>query len=528
MDNKPLRITILKNARFYTGDPRRPWAAALALAGNRIVALDNAVAAWEALPGATGEDLQGATVIPGLTDAHIHLMWYGLSLQALDLRDLSRDGTLRAVRQQAELLPPGTWIQGRGWDQNLWPDPRFLTAGELDIAAPRHPVALIAKSAHALAANSAALRLAGITADTPDPRHGRIGRRADGSPDGTCFEDAMELILDAIPAPTVEDVAAALDQAQRRLLAFGITGVHDVDGNPAFAAFQTLRQCGELRIRVNKYVRLEALEGALAAGLRTGFGDDHLRLGGLKLFSDGALGPRTGALFTPYEGEPDNLGLLTLEPEQLLEIARRAANGGLALMIHAIGDRANRLVLDVLEAVRPLAPELRHRIEHAQLLTPQDFPRAARLGIVVSMQPTHAIHDIDMAERYWGRRSEYAYAWRSFLETGATLAFGSDAPIEVFDPFLGLYAAVTRRREDGAPGPDGWVPAQKLTLHEALRAFTWGAAYAAGMEDRLGLLQPGYLADLAVLDRDIFAQPPEALRETRVTRTMVDGAWQTF
>jgi len=321
-------------------------------------------------------------------------------------------------------------------------------------------------------------------------------------------------------------VVKALRVAQEHLLAAGLTGVHDVDGAPAFAALQTVHREQALRLRVVKYVRREALPGLLEAGVRTGFGDHRLRLGGLKLYADGALGARTGALFTPYEGEPHNLGVLTLEPEELMSLAQQAVGGGLALAVHAIGDRANRMVLDALEAVRPLNPSLRHRVEHAQLLTPEDVGRFQQLNVVASMQPVHAIHDRAMAERYWGARTRCAYAWRTLLETGAVLAFGSDAPIERFDPWVGLYAAVTRRHEvDGAPGPEGWHPEQRLTLPEALHAFTVGAAYAAGMEAEVGRLLPGYLADLLVLNHDIFTLPPEALLETEVRRVMVGGEW---
>jgi hypothetical protein len=302
--------------------------------------------------------------------------------------------------------------------------------------------------------------------------------------------------------------------------------VHDVDAAPAFAAFQALHREGALRVRVVKYVRRAALEGMSEVGLRSGFGDRRLRLGGLKLYADGALGARTGALFAPYEREPDNVGLLTLTPDELETLARQAVACGLALAIHAIGDRANRLVLDVLERVRPLNSALRHRVEHAQLLTPEDMGRFKHLNVVASMQPVHATHDHVMAERHWGARVQYAYAWRSLLDAGATLAFGSDAPIERFDPWVGLYAAVTRRHEaDGSPGQAGWQPEQRLTLREALGAFTWGAAYAAGLEADLGYLLPGYLADLLVLNHDIFALPPEALLETEVRRVMVDGDW---
>jgi predicted amidohydrolase YtcJ len=521
-------VKILRHPRIYTGNIQHPWARALAVVDGHIAALDAEAEAWTAVPGAIVEDLDGALVIPGLIDAHIHMMWYALSLRELNLRDLSREAILDCVATRARALPLGSWIVGRGWDQSTWDDSRFPTAIELDRVASQHPVALIAKNAHAWVVNTAALRAANITAATPDPQHGKIGRNAVGTPDGMLFENATRLVRAVIPPATLDEVVDALDEAQDHLLAFGITGVHDVDGEPAFAAFQELRRQERLRLRVVKYVRLESFDAALAVGLRTGFGDDWLRFGGLKLFADGALGARTGAMFAPYESEPDNVGLLTMEPDDLAEIARRAAAGGLALAIHAIGDRANALVLDALEAARSINPGLRHRIEHVQHIRLEDQARLGRAGFVASMQPIHAIHDMTMADRYLGPyRTPQAYAWRSVANTGSVLAFGSDAPIEIFDPFIGLYAAVTRRREDGFPGPDGWYPEQRLTLAEALRAYTWGAAYAAGLESRVGLLAPGYVADLAILDHNIFALPPEALLQTCVNRVMVDGHWHT-
>ncbi len=522
-----VKARILHNARIYTGDAHRPFVETMAIVDGRVAGLDRAAHAWQQIPNAVVENMQGACVIPGITDAHAHLMWYARSLRELDLRDLTREATMDAIASRAGALPEGVWITGRGWDQNIWRDTSFPTAAELDHAAPRHPVALIAKNAHALVANSAAMAVAGVTAQTPDPVHGKIARDERGQPMGIFFEEASGLISRARPEEDFNTLVDLLDEAQWHLLSLGITGVHDVDGSPAFAAEQELRRQGRQRVRIVKYIRLEALDAALDVGLRSGYGDDMLHFGGLKLFADGALGARTAALFAPYEEEPDNVGLLTLEPERLYEIARMAATGGLAMAIHAIGDRANHIVLDALEAVRELNPTLRHRIEHVQMITEEDQHRLARNGVVASMQPTHAIHDMPMSERYWGERSRLAYAWRSIQEAGAVLAFGSDAPIEIFDPFLGLYAAVTRRSEvDGAPGPEGWYPEQRLTLAQALGAYTAGAAYAAGLEDRLGRLLPGYNADLIVLDRDIFALPPEALLETRVNRAMVGGTWQ--
>ncbi len=522
-----MNIHILRNARIYTGTAGHPWAHTMAILDGKIIALDQAAAAWEASHKGISEDLSGALIIPGITDAHIHLMWYARGLQELDLRDNTREATLAQVAAKAAASAPETWITGRGWDQNIWDDTRFPTAKELDRVAPHHPVVLNAKSGHALVANSLAMEIAGVNAQVPEPPHGRIARDEHGAPAGTFFEDAIGLIEQAKPEPDFDTLVDLFDQAQGKLLARGITSVHDVDGNPAFAAAQALKAQGRLRIRIVKYVRLEVLDAILDAGLRSGLGDDWLRFGGLKLFADGALGARTAAMLRPYEEEPDNRGLLTLDPERLHAIARRAAAGGLAMAIHAIGDRTNRLVLDVLESVKPLNPALRHRVEHVQLITREDQKRLAEGGFVASMQPIHAIHDMRMADRYWGDRAEQAYAWRSIQEAGAKLAFGSDAPIEIFDPFIGLYAAVTRRSEkNGEPGPEGWYPEQRLTLQEALRAYTVGAAYAAGLETRLGLLIPGYHADLMVLNRDIFELPPSSLLAARPNRVMVGGQWR--
>lgn len=524
-----MTIRILKNAKIYTGHPATLWAENLALVDGRVKALDADALSWCDAPSAEIIDMNKALILPGLTDAHIHMMWYAHSLRALNLRDCTRQGMLDQVADRAAELPTGAWITGRGWDQNIWEDSTFPSARELDQVAPNHPVALIAKSGHAMVANSAALRTANVTRETPDPVHGKFARDAEGRPTGIAFEHAMNLIKSKIPAMPLNATVDLLDEAQGHLLRLGITGVHDVDGEPAFAAFQALKTQNRLRMRVVKYVRLDVLDEVLALGMRSGFGDDQLRFGGLKLFADGALGARTAALFEPYEGEPRNKGILTMEPMQLREIAQRAAQGGVTLAIHAIGDRTNRLVLDILEGVQPLAPHLRHRIEHVQLIETEDQRRLADAGIVASMQPIHAVHDVGMAERYWGTRSRNAYAWRSIKEAGAVLAFGSDAPIEIFDPFAGLYAAVTRRSEtDGEPGPQGWYPEERLNLTEAINAYTWGAAYAAGMEDRLGRLVPGYYADLVVLDRDIFSLPPESLLETQVQRVMIEGVWQNL
>lgn len=520
---------LLVNGIIHPMDPRLPRADALAVAGERILAVGGDDLRDLVGPQTQVVDLEGRCVLPGLTDSHLHLMWFALGLQQVDLTGaMSLAEVQRRVTERAAATPEGEWILGRGWDQEQWPDRRFPTAADLDAVAPRHPVMLTAKSGHALVANSLALARAGVTAGTPDPPGGRIVRDDTGRPTGLFLEEAMRLIQDAVPQPDAEAVLRALPAALDRLARLGLTAVHDMGDLMGLEAYQRwLQERGPLPLRIVFYLPLDGLEHARALRLRSGWGNDYLRLGGVKVFSDGALGPRTAAMLEPYLGEPENRGILTLEPEELRNVVRRAAEGGLALAVHAIGDRANRLVLDALEALpEEWRTSLRHRIEHVQLLHPDDVGRPAALGVVASMQPIHAVQDAPMADRYWGHpRCATAYAWRSLLDAGAVLAFGSDCPVEDPNPFLGIHAAVTRARADGYGGPDGWYPQQRISVEEAVRAYTWGAAYAAGMEDRLGTLTPGKLADLVILDRDIFAVHPSAIPETRVLGTMVGGRW---
>ena len=530
---------LLVNGWIYPMDARCPRASALAIAGERILAVEGGPSTSETqlspsghslrdrlAPGGVVLDLGGRCVLPGLADSHIHFSSYALSRRVLDLtRAASLAEVLVLVAERARETDPGGWVLGRGWDQERWPERRFPTAAELDSVAPDHPVMLRAKNGHALVANSLALHLAGVTAGTSEPPGGRIGRDAEGCPDGMLFEDsAMELVTDLIPIPGPEETDDALREAFPRAWRVGLTAIHDVDGISAFTAYQRLHTQGELGLRVVKYLPVDVLDCVLEVGLRAGLGDDWLRVGGIKVFADGALGSRTAAMLAPYIGEPDNVGVLTTDMDALRTIACRAAEGGLPLAVHAIGDRANRMVLDVLaDANTTDMNRLRHRIEHAQLLHPDDVGRLAALGVVASMQPIHATQDCEMADRYWGDRCATGYAWRSLLEAGTTLAFGSDCPVEDLNPFLGIHAAVTRRRINGFPGPEGWYPDQRLTVKEAMHAYTLGAAYAAGLEDRLGSLAPGKLADLVVLDRDIFTCEPMAIAETQVVATMVGG-----
>jgi predicted amidohydrolase YtcJ len=400
----------------------------------------------------------------------------------------------------------------------------------LDRVTSDHPIYLTAKSLHAAWANSAALKLAGIHAGSPDPDNGRIERGAHGEPTGILLEGAVAMLSRHVPEPSLAELAGALEEAQASLWRFGLTGVHDFDRPDCFMALQQLEADGRLKLRVTKNLPVEVLDHARALGLRTGFGNDRLRIGSVKVFMDGALGPRTAAMLEPYAGEPDNRGNLNLDGEQLFELGCRAADSGLGMAVHAIGDRANHEALNGLERLRRYEsernlPHLRHRIEHVQVLHPDDVPRLAGLGVIASMQPLHATSDMLMAGRYWGARTAWAYALKSQLEAGAHVALGSDAPVESPNPFLGIHAAVTRRRPDGTPHPDGWHPEQRISLQQALEGFTIGAAYAAYSEKRQGKLAPGFLADLIVLEPDPFQCDPDELREMQSSATMIGGEW---
>jgi hypothetical protein len=521
------REIVLTNGSIYTMDPSLFLVSALAIRGDRI--LDTGEAALEATNHDAAQviDLEGRTVLPGLVDSHIHFGWFAQGLRQVDLTGAgSLDEMLDRIAERAKATPPGTWIQGRGWDQELWPGGRFPTAADLDRVTTRHPVFLTAKSGHAAVANSAAMSRAGIENDTADPPGGRIKRDEAGTATGLLLEEpAMALVSGVIPKPDADTLTSWVADAFERAWRVGLTGIHDVDDVLAFEAYQRLHARGELGLRIVKYLPKEALEPARALHLRAGLGDDWLRIGGVKLFADGALGPRTAAMLDPYAGEPENRGILVTEQEELESLAERAVAGGLPLAIHAIGDRANRMVLDVIAQVSGGDAALRHRIEHVQVLHPDDVGRLAELGVVASMQPIHAPQDARMVDRYWGERAAGAYAWRSLLDEGTVLAFGSDCPVEDLNPFLGIHAAVTRSRPDGYGGPEGWQPEQRLSVEEAVRAYTQGAAYAVGAEDRWGSLTPGKLADLVVLDRDIFTGDPDQIAGTEVLGTMIGGRW---
>jgi predicted amidohydrolase YtcJ len=536
---------ILTNGRFHTIDLTHPTATAAAIYNDRFLAIgsDDDI---KPLKGNDTEvvDLNGRTVTPGLVDAHVHFQGFALSLQRVNLTGTtSLDEALDRIRQK-QSTDTGTrtpehgfrtannWLQGRGWAQDDWQDRQFPTAATLDRVTGNRPALLRDKSGHAAWVNSRALQIAGITANTPDPVGGSIQRDVEGNPTGILFEDAMNMVQEHIPRPTIPEIAEAMRHAQLYCWQVGLTGIHDFDGRSCFLALQQLHQNHELGLRFIKNIPVYRLEHAIGAGLQSGFGDDWLRIGGIKIFADGALGPRTAAMIAPYENEPENVGIVVTDKEEMMEKASQAAANGLSVTVHAIGDRANHDILDVYEALHnrqssiPNRQSLRHRIEHVQLLHHSDLNRLAQLNLIASMQPIHATSDMEMASRYWGDRTQYSYAWRTMLDSGATLVFGSDAPVEKIDPILGIHAAVSRRRANGFPGSDGWHPEQRLTISETIHAFTMAAAITSGTESQSGSITPGNLADLTIFDRDIFTIPHDELLETQIEATIVNGTFK--
>ncbi len=534
---------VLFNGIIRTMDPVAPVASAVAIRSGRIVFVGGEEDARAALgaflrgPAPEFVNLERRCVVPGLTDAHLHFRWYAESLDAVDAETPTLDQALERVAEKAGRSEPGAWITGSGWNHNVWAGQTgtggYPARQHLDKVAPRNPVALKAKSGHAMWVNTAALERSGISAATSDPVGGKIVRESteDGrSPCGILLENALALVQAAIPAPSPRELAVLMKAAQAALHRVGLTGIHDYDGVLAFQALQEMEASGELTLRVVKGIPRELLDKAIALGLRTGFGGERLSIGALKMFADGALGPQTAWMLEPYEGTSgrSSLGIPTLSEDEMTDDIRRANAAGISCAVHAIGDAACRAMLNACEKAASLAGGPAHgaprnRLEHAQLLHPDDLPRLARLGVIASMQPLHATSDMLIADRHWGARCAGAYAWRSLLASGARLAFGSDCPVEIPDPLAGIHAAVTRRRADGSPGPEGWRSEQRLTVEEAVRAYTVGAAYAAGRERERGQIAPGMLADLTVLDQDIFSIEPHAIRETRVSATVVDG-----
>ena len=501
---------LLTNGKIHTFDSARPRAYAIAFAAGRVVAFDD-----EAIAARTARtetiDLRGRSVIPGIVDHHIHFTAYAMSRARVQLDGArSLEEAVARVAARVATARPGEWIFGHGWNHLDWTIPEFPTKAPLDAIAPNNPVVLDRKDGHSTWLNSAALRAIHLTRDTPDPAGGKIERDANGEPTGLLRENAMNLLGNqrGFNAENISD--EALREAIHHAHQLGITGIHNVEGAAALRAFQRLRARNELTLRVLHTLPAENLERALAIGLRGDFGDEFLRIGGVKIFADGSLGSQTAWMLEPFVGSRDNCGIPTTPLAEIERLARAAADAGMMVCTHAIGDRANREVLNVYEKLRREGLTAPLRIEHAQHLHPDDVPRFATLNVIASMQPIHATSDYKMADDLLGARARYAYAFKSLLNSGARLVFGSDCPVETLDPWAGIHAAVTRERANGEPR-GGWYPQEKLSVEQAIGAYI-GAP-----------LREGSWGDALVLSHDIFAIPPREILATRVEQTIVGG-----
>lgn len=526
----PAAATLVENVHGYTlaGDELRQFSA-LMFDGGKVVRTGEAAALQLAFPRASVVDGRGRTLLPGLIDAHGHVIDLGFEYVQIQLTGTSSLGEAQErIRAYARLHPGLAWYQGDGWNQVLWKLGRFPLASELDAAVPDHPVVLSRVDGHALWVNTLALRAADITRATPDPVGGRIERDAEGNPSGVLVDMAMDLMDRVVPQPNDAERINALKAALAHMNSVGLTSAGDAGVSARIIGlYRELADRRELTVRMYAMIR-DTGEDFLAlsrSGPLIGYGQDHLTVRSVKLFADGALGSRGAALLAPYSDKPDQRGLLFMSDAEMAAHIQTALKAGYQVNVHAIGDAANRQVLDGFEAAYKAVGgrELRNRIEHAQVVAPGDFPRFRQLNLIASMQPTHATSDMNMAEERIGpERLKGAYAWRTFLNQGTRIAGGSDFPVESDNPFYGLHAAVTRTDHEGRPA-GGWHPEQAMTLVEAFRAFTLDAAYAQHQEGAIGSLEPGKWADFILIDRDLFQIPPADIWKIKVEQTWVGG-----
>jgi predicted amidohydrolase YtcJ len=518
------------NGTIHTMDPACPVVEAISVGGGRIVETGSSRALLARLrPGARRIDLGGRAVLPGLTDAHAHFLGFAKLATRLDLvGTASLDEILEKVSARLSSVRKGDWILGRGWDQNDWPGARYPEGPALDRIAPDNPVYLVRVCGHAAYVNSAALRLAGISRSTPDPAGGKILRDASGEPTGILLDNALNLVTKSIPPLTRDEKKKLMVDAARKCLAAGLVGVHEmgIDAEDV-SVYEELYASGALPFRITGYLSSDdaMIAPFLDAGPRPGRGDELFRVVGAKFYADGSLGARSAALIEDYTDDPGNRGILMQSPDSLYRLILPWRERGFQTAVHAIGDDAVRRTLDVYErlgAGRP-APDARPRVEHAQVVAAKDVARFAKLGVVPSMQFVHCTSDMPWVEDRLGeKRAAGAYAWRSLVDAGSRIPGGSDFPVEPIDPFLGIHAAVTRQDLAGRPA-GGWRGGERLTVEEAVAAFTTNAAWAAHAEDVAGSLAPGKLADFVVLSGDIFSMNPGEIPKIRVLATVLGG-----
>jgi len=513
---------------------RKPKAQAIAICEEKILKIGSN---REVEPYITKEtetfDLDGKTVVPGFIDCHTHFLSYALSLNQVNL-DLitSFDQILSQIKTFSKKLRPREWVLGRGWDKNIVRKGGDFTKKVLDKICPENPVALRSKEHHLLWVNALALKLAGIDKNKEDPPGGMIDRDAEsGEPTGILKEDACELIWEKVPSPSPEKSKRLLAEAQKVANSFGLTGIHNFEEQNAVFFFQQFLKDEELSLRVCFWISREDLDSAISLGLRSGFGSENIRFGGLKLYSDGALGSQTALMFEPYENSRDNFGIEVTSQDKLTQWVRKANQAGISVSIHSIGDKGVHQALNSIEHSREeisnpgrnavQKKNLRHRIEHAQLVSPQDLERFSKLDVIASVQPYHAPSDRDIVDKYWGKREGFRYPYKSLLNQKTRLVFGSDVPIETLDALKIIHAAVTRKKE--GERRRAWCPQECLSVPEAVFAYTQGASYASYEEKIKGSIEAGKLADMVVLSKDIFEKNPEEIQDTKIESTILGG-----
>jgi predicted amidohydrolase YtcJ len=529
--NRPVADLIITNGKLYTVDPARPQAEALAVIGDRIVAVGS-VAEIDTLRGPSTKviNARNRLVMPGFDDAHVHFISGGLQLDSVDLKDAATpEEFAKRIAERAKITPKGEWITGGDWDEEKWSPPHLPAKELIDAVTPETPVFVNRYDGHESLANSVALKLAGVTAKTPDPPGGEIVRDAQGNPTGVLKDSAQGLVWKVTPPMSRERILRAAKRALAYAARLGVTSLQDM--GPSYqevSVYSELAEKGQLTSRIYAVPSIVGVADQAKIGIRHAFGSSHLRIGGLKGFADGSLGSTTAYFFQPYTDAPNTRGLLADQmtpPSKMLDRMMKGDAAGLQLCIHAIGDAAISETLDLFRKVEDAhgPADRRWRIEHSQHLALKDFDRYAQLHVIASVQPYHAIDDGRWAERRIGpERIKTTYAFRTFLDKGVRLALGTDWTVAPLNPMLTLYAAVTRATLDGK-NPNGWVPEQKITLPEAVQAYTMGSAYAEFQEKEKGSLTPGKLADIIILSDDIFSIDPKTLPDVKVDETIVGG-----